>query len=237
MYHSITFGDKNTWTDWHLIPSSRPAISMPSTRPKFVEIPGMNGSLDLSDILTGFPTFGDRSGSISFYVVNDYWPWQVAYETISNYLHGQRMRMILEDDPAYYYEGRFKVDSWQTGADRSTITIGYTVGPFKIAVNSSSEPWLWDPFSFETGVIRNYRQIAIDGETSIDIDGRGQPVSPTLTVTGSLTMSVTRNGETTTFSLVEGTYQAYGFYIYEGPNHITFSGSGTVTIDYREESL
>lgn len=30
MYHSITIGEKNTWDDWHLIPTSRPLVNPPS---------------------------------------------------------------------------------------------------------------------------------------------------------------------------------------------------------------
>ena len=28
-YHSVVFGEKNTWDDWHLVPSSRPVINPP----------------------------------------------------------------------------------------------------------------------------------------------------------------------------------------------------------------
>ena len=50
MYHSITFGEKNTWDDWHLIPSSRPVFNPPVFREKFIDIPGVSGLLDLSTI-------------------------------------------------------------------------------------------------------------------------------------------------------------------------------------------
>ena len=59
--HSVSFGDlyvpsgqsytafnvvANTWTDWHLIPSSRPAIAHPTVVTKFVENPGSDGLLE-----------------------------------------------------------------------------------------------------------------------------------------------------------------------------------------------
>ena len=48
MYHSITFGTvsngqitgKNTWTDWHLIPSSRPVVSQAAPQTSMMEVPG-----------------------------------------------------------------------------------------------------------------------------------------------------------------------------------------------------
>lgn len=234
MYHSITFGDKNTWDDWHLIPASRPAVAIPDVRTKYVEIPGRHGSVDIGDILTGFPVYGDRSGSFSFYVENGHWPWHVAYSTIANYLHGKQMNMILEDDPGYYYQGRFKVGTWQTGKQCSGIEISYIVGSFKIAVNSSAEDWLWDPFNFETGIIRDYRNISVSGTKNVTVIGAGQPTVPKFTVTGSITATL-RGSE---YVLPVGTdKEIYGFYINPGDNVITFRGNGTVTIDYREVSL
>ena len=85
--HSISFGNvkavteggktydtfeviANTWTDWHLIPSSRPSVVPPTIVTKYVEIPGADGVLDLSNFLTGRPTYGQRQGSFSFVVDN-----------------------------------------------------------------------------------------------------------------------------------------------------------------------
>ena len=43
MYHSITFGNKNTWNDWHLIPTSRPVFGLPSLKKKTLDIQGGAG--------------------------------------------------------------------------------------------------------------------------------------------------------------------------------------------------
>lgn len=137
MYHSITFGDKNTWEDWHLVPSSRPLFNPPSVKTKIIDIPGGNGSLDLSDSLTKYPLYNNREGDIEFIVMNDYWEWYEAYSTIMNYLHGKTMIAILEDEPDYYYVGRFSVNSWKSQKDYSRITISYSVKPFKYFVGQS----------------------------------------------------------------------------------------------------
>lgn len=141
MYHSVTFGNKNTWTDWHLVPTSRPVIDPPPVKTRYVEIPGADGVIDLTDSLTGKPAYNNREGSIEFYVLNQYdlegpatYNWSDVYSEIMTYLHGKRMTMILEDDPGYYYEGRFSVNSWKTDQTRSTITIDYNVDPKKYRV-------------------------------------------------------------------------------------------------------
>lgn len=164
MYHSITFGNKNTWDDWHLVPASRPTFSMPPLQERYVDIPGLNGPVDLTEAITGYPVYGNRTGSFEFIVMNDWYEadgrlvrgnWQYRYSEIANYLHGQHMQAQLEDDPEYYYEGRFKLAEWRSEKDYSRISIEYNVGPYKTAVETTTEPWRWDPFNFETGVIGN----------------------------------------------------------------------------------
>lgn len=144
MYHSITFGDKNTWDDWHLIPTSRPVIAPPEPKISQIDIPGSDGVLDLSDSLTGYMNYENRTGSIEFMVVNDLYylvdthkEWSELYTEIMKHLHGKKMRMVLEDDPGYFYEGRFKVESWESEEHHSKITIAYDVGPYKWTMNSS----------------------------------------------------------------------------------------------------
>ena len=131
MYHSITFGSKNTWDDWHIVPSSQPVFDPPKVKTKTMDIPGRNGLLDLSESLTGYPVFTNREGSFEFIVLDGYNKWNELYSDISDYLHGKVMRAVLEDDPEYYYEGRFSVNSWKSDKSNSKITINYSVLPYK----------------------------------------------------------------------------------------------------------
>lgn len=132
MYFSITFGNKNTWDDWHIISSSRPVLATPPPKTNFINIPGGDGELDMSESPAGRPTFGSRKGSLEFIVMNGYQPWIDLYTTILNYLHGKRMKLVMEDDPNNYYMGRFAVNEWKSNADNSTITIDYVIDPYKI---------------------------------------------------------------------------------------------------------
>ena len=231
MYHSITFGDKNTWDDWHLVPSSRPVIAPPDVKSKTVDIPGADGELNLTELLNGRPTYQNRTGSIEFIVVNDYWDWDVAYSTIMNYLQGKSMKMVLEDDPAYYYEGRFAVSEWRSDKSWSLITIDYNVYPYKKDLSATDEDWLWDSFDFETQIIQNgMKNLMVDGVMTVTVEGSPQPVAPVITVSGPMTLS---------FNGIEKSMDKAGDYKYgdilfrEGTNRITFRGNGNVTISYR----
>ena len=133
MYHSIIIRVDgkyiNTWSDWHLIPSSRPVIAAAMERTKFVTVGGRSGVLDYSQTLSGRPVFDDRTGSIEFYVENDYWDWETAYVTICETLQGKRVQLALEDNPAHYYEGLLYVDKWNSDKGHSKINLKYDLHP------------------------------------------------------------------------------------------------------------
>ena len=233
MYHSVTFGNKNSWTDWHLIPSSRPVINPPPVRTNFIEVPGMDGAYDMTEWLTGRPNYQNRTGSLEFVVANDYTSWEVAYSTIMNYLHGKRMTLRLEDDPEYYYEGRFAVSQWKSDKWYSIIVINYTMDPWKKRNNSTAEPWRWDPFNFYTGVIQDFSAYPIEGTESVVIYGGAYPEAPKFTCSSPMTLTFKNN----TYSLPAGETTFETIILDEGANTLTFSGNGVVGIDYRGGSL
>ena len=156
--------DKNTWESWGLIPESRPTPPPPPQKIKTAEIQNVDGDVDLSWSVNPYPVFSKREGSFNFLynpvhqmVYNKYKPWLALYSEILEFLHGKKLRMILEDDPGYYYEGRFWVESWDSKTDGSGsgITISYSVMPYKISILSTLDDWLWDPFNFYNGIITN----------------------------------------------------------------------------------
>lgn len=186
-YHSITFdGEKNTYDSWFLIPSSRPFIAPPQQKVETVSKAGAHGVIDLSEVLTGEPVFENRTGSLEFYVENDHRPWHVTYTMVMNYLNGRVRHAIFDDDPSYYYEGRFRVNQFKSDKWWSVITIDYDVFPFKYELIRSDEDWLWDPFNFYTGVIRNYSGITMASGNQRTIIGSPLRVIPIFRV-GSIT--------------------------------------------------
>ena len=139
MYHSLIFQHGNTkintWDNWHLIPSSRPVLAQPTPAYTFVEIPGADGSMDITDYLIGRPTYSDRQGTFEFYVENDFGNWASRREEIAGFLDGRKMKLYLEDEPQYYYEGRFFFKQWIPDASHSKVTIEYRVKPYRYLSN------------------------------------------------------------------------------------------------------
>lgn len=233
MYHSITFGNnsgwKNTWDDWHLIPKTRPVFNPPQIKNHYIEIPGGDGVIDLTESLTGRPMFGNRTGSFEFYVDNDFKDWTHLYSELLVQFHGQQLMAILEDDPKYYYFGRFSINTWKSEAARSSIVVDYNVDPYKRTLLSSTDDWIWDTFNFETDIAFVYRNIVIDTERIIRIVGGNMPVIPTIVASTEM-VAVFKGKE---YQLKAGENYLNGIVIQNGENAITFRGSGTVEIRFK----
>ena len=130
---------KNSWEEWGLAPTSRPVISLPEPATNYVEIPGTSGSHDLTDQF-GYPAYGMRQGSIEFMVVPEFSSvnsknskWNYRYANLANYFHGRKIWMSLDDDPNYYYSGRWSV-SWSSPSGKgelSRVMLSYTLDPWK----------------------------------------------------------------------------------------------------------
>ena len=252
--HTVSFGDlvtkssgginytdfntyANSWEDWHLIPSSLPVISNPGVVTKYVEIPGADGALDLSEFLSGRTSYSQRQGTLSFIMDNNQEDPESIRLKMMGTLHGKRIKMNLMDEPSLYYEGRFSVGNIDSRAEYPAITITYQLDPFKYHIQPhGSEPLIWDTFNFEEDYDYSimYPYITVSGTTkSYRIDTNGCPVTPTATwVSGSLTVSyggVTRT-LTSAGTVTLGTRSS-------GYSNLSVSGTGSVKIEWRGGSL
>ena len=226
MFYSITFGEKNTWDDWHIVPASRPLVNPPAVKTEYVDVPGADGSLDYTEALSGVK-YKDREGSWTFYVMNGYQEWHVLYNQILAYLHGRRMRIHLESDPDYYYYGRLFVDEWQSAKDYSTITIRYIIDAYKLPLSSTAESdWLWNDL-FNLVIYYGTFDVATSKDRNL-INPNDEDIRPTITVTSAMTVEF----DGTTYSLAAGTNSNSGIVLSPGDNYMTFHGNGRVVIDY-----
>ena len=255
--NSIIFDGIDSWEAWGLIPASRPSVSLPSVRTNTLEIPGMNGVLDLSETPIGYPTYGNRSGSWTFNVAHDVidTPWDILYTKIAGALHGRKVRCILKEDKSWFYEGRLTVGDWQSDKVFSKISISYDLAPYKRLIWTTTEDWLWDPFDFISGVIHKpeFKDIAITSGTEKVIEYTQDfigmaPVCPTFYVTltsGSyLTLNVKNDGvknEFKQYTLSAGrTSNPLIEFVCPTPASKTIlkiTGAGTISIDFRPGRL
>lgn len=233
-FYSITFGDKNTWDEWAMMPvkAGRIEFVTPEVKRESVEVPGADGELDLSEVLTGYPTYENRRGSIKFRFYDNGTPARPRWHNLKNYLHGRKMRAVVEDDLEYYYEGRFMVGDleWAKRGNWADTEISYDVKPYKLEFATSTEDWLWDPFNFETGVIREYGGIEVNGLTTVNVTGSRKPTVPKFIVTGG---ALTLTFNEITYDLPVGTTVLPQITLMDEEYEMIFDGVGSVSIEFR----
>ena len=226
MYYAVTFvvGERtiNSWTDWHLVPSSRPVIQPPKPKKTMIDIPGSSNRIDLTETLAGDVTYSNRTGSIEFIVnpLREEYTWYDIYNMVMNDVHGRRVKISLEEEPDWYYEGRVEVNNWASNEDYSRITLDYDLDPFKYDAQATTHTVALT--STEETVQYTY-------------NGR-MPVLPRFEVTGNnATATISFKGTTYTITPTTGGIASVPFE--QGTNTLQVQGSGTLTISYRGGKL
>lgn len=204
-------------------------VNMPMPEPKVntVEIPGADGVLDITSYF-GDVRFNNR---IITMVFTDPTPYFYRYRNqthVAENLHGRTCRIVFDEDPEYYYQGRLRVEEFAMNPTTRTITITADCEPYKYLITEGSEAWKWDPFSFVDGIIRNYGDIEIDGETPVTVVGGWKAVHPTITSDSELTVSL--DDSETAYTIKPGVNKVYNITITRGDHVLHFDGHGTVSI-------
>lgn len=231
----VQIGEKHTYKDWNLILTSTD-IDFPDPKTETVDIPGADGELDFSEVLTGDISYKNRTISFEFEMIDRFANWKNKISEISNYLHGKKFKIILDEDSSFYYFGRVTVNNFKSNKSTGTITIEADVEPYKCDIYASNEDWLWDTFNFETGIINETKELQVNGELEVVIYGRRKKVVPKITCNSPENqMQVIFKGET--YNLSNGTQKILNIEICEGKNILKFIGNGTISIEYRGGSL
>ena len=208
----------NTWYDWRLILTSKD-VTPPEPKTNYVELDGADGTLDLSEALTGEITYKDRTVSATFWTdEGSRDDRSILLKKIVSVLHGKKIKLIEPDDPDHYFYGRVNVKSVNNIIPYATFTIEVICEPWRYAVNDTVR------------TIQVYSPIV----TKAIINNNGvKTLSPVISVKGSV--DITYNGVKT--SLTAGTYKISDIRLRQGANVIGVSGNGSVTFTYKEADL
>ena len=232
----IQFGIWHTARDWGLKLVSY-HIPMPSIKGKTQNIPGAHGGLDLTEA-DGTVYYNRRENlEIILEMLDDsYQVWLTSYSVIAAVIHGQKMKMILDDQPDYYYMVRLSLDSTKSDPVLSQFVLTGSAEPFKYDVTTSAEDWLWDPFNFRTGVIRVLKDIKITASNkSVKVAGGGISTAPIFQVKTASNLKVTFGGKS--YPLTVGRNRIPEIRVGKTDVTLNFTGTGELTIDYRGRYL
>ena len=237
MSTGVTFDDRiHTERDWGLKLLSV-YIPMPDPKTQILDIPGGDGSIDLTEI-NGRPAYNDRDGVELVFDLMDgsYESWFLKYSQFAAEVHGRKVKMVLDDDPDHYYMVRLKLDGKKSNPVYGQITFSGTAEPFKYDLTATNEPWLWDTFNFETGVIREIEEVEITAENNkVTIIGAGIDTPPVFVVSQADNLKLTYSGRTYTLKVGRNRFPAVR--VGKEDVTLTFSGTGKFEVEYRGRYL
>ena len=136
MARGTLFGAVHSSITLHLIQQN---VEVGPAEPKtsLVEIPGGNGSIDLTEALGAGVAYKDRTIKWTFALYPGE-PWASKRSEVSNAINGKRLRIVLDDDPTWYYDGRVSVTDHKSDNRLHQITIEATCAPYKRKLTESS---------------------------------------------------------------------------------------------------
>lgn len=129
--HGVIFGEKHTYRDWGLLEKSRPLISSPAPKLKMIQVPGSDTVIDLTERLTGKVHYEPRTIKFEFIVMEERSRWAALHTKILNDLHGKSVKIVMDDDPNYYYVGRVTVGELDPDKKTAVLEMEATVEPYK----------------------------------------------------------------------------------------------------------
>ena len=135
MAKGTDFGGIHSHRDLHLI-QQRVEVEPAAPKMNLVDVPGADGSKDLTTQPAGRVTYKDRKITWTFalYPGED---WDAKHRQVSNTLNGLQCHITLDTDPAYYYQGRLAVKKYKLDGLLRQITIEATCQPYKLKTSST----------------------------------------------------------------------------------------------------
>lgn len=204
-----------TLTEWELTPAT------PLTN--FVEVPGRAlGPLDMSAVLTdGEPRFGQRTLTAVF--ESSEGTREEREQRISqmvNWLTGWRVNITVPDKPDHYLTGRLTVEKLYNDEAHGSVQVTATCDPWFYSVAETKVTLTAEATAREAVLLNTGRLTVV----------------PLLVITGTDASVLLQFGQAS-WALGPGSYKLPDLVLPQGGGVLTYSGTGTLTLTYREAVL
>ena len=210
----IRFGTKWAHADYGLIVAPY-AIPMPEPQTNFVEIPGRDGALDLSEAF-GTVRYADRVIELTLYARA---PFDTLLSAFAADIHGRRMNVIFDRDPTYYYDARITIEDVERHWGYCELSLECRAKPYKLE-------------QFETAIT-----VLPAGTATVTLTNTRMPIVPSITVSSEMTLTFTIKGKDYSVTLPAGTHTVPSLVLMEGDTRIDITGMGRITFTYRKGAL
>ena len=212
----ISFGNLHSYNDLKLILNSK-EIGSPEVKIRKIDIEGADSYLDLTDFF-GEAKFENVVHKFQFSTIVPQAQFLSLFSTVKNALHGKKMRVILDDDPLFYYVGRCSVSSFTSEKNIGMVSVECDCEPYK--------------YKLAKTVVSK----AINGTETITLTNSRKRAVPEVVITTNSSIRIEYQG-VNIWDLGSGSYTLPELELVEGANEITLTGVGTVTFSYQEGAL
>ena len=209
----VSFLGYHSYKDLHILMTSK-EIGSPEVKRQTIDIEGADGELDFTDFF-GEPKYMNAQHRFDFESIQPRNEQLSQFADIKNKIHGKKGRIILDDDPSFFYVGRCFVSSY-----KGEHGIG------RISVDCECEPY---KYKMEKTVVTQ----AVSGTQTITLTNARKRAVPTITTTADMTISFGKGIWTNR----AGTYTIPELELVEGENLVTVTGTGTITFTWQEGDL
>lgn len=210
----IRFGTKWARADYGLIVAPY-AIPMPEPQTNFVDIPGRDGALDLSEAF-GTIRYADRVIELTLYARA---PFDTLLSAFAADVHGRRMNVIFDRDPGFYYDARITIEDVERHWGYCELSVECRAKPYKLE-------------QFETTIT-----VLPTGSATATLTNSRMPVVPPITVSAEMTLAFTIDEKDYAVTIPAGTHTVPALVLSEGDTKIGITGTGSVTFTYRKGAL
>ena len=229
----------HTLNDWEMALGNNNYIGDPEMETTYIKVPGRNGLIDATEAISGRRIYKKRQLEFELGGVRERLNWDSIISGFRNNIDGRVCRLTLDNDKSHYWRGRVFIKGFDRFRDLGTFKLAVpTADPYKYSRTSSAEPWLWDPFNFETDMVTYIGAVTVVGSKTITIPHGHMATSPELVVSDliSATFKVTVDG--VDYPLTVGTNRIPSIIVGGDVNvDLLFTGDAKIQIVYRSGSL
>lgn len=184
-------------------------VGLPEPKTKQIEIPGMDGVLDLTES-TGAVRYATREISLRFTATN-----KAKLDKLMNDIHGRQKKIILDREPDYVYTGRCTVDSILISGPFFVMDAHVTCDPYKLMKR-------------KTLYVKQ-----ITGSETIILTNDAMWTTPEITVDAPMYVTF----ENKKYKLDVGNYYIEDIVMRQKYNRFVVEGRGKITFRYQEGRL
>lgn len=212
----VSFLGFHSHRDFHLLLTAK-EIGAPEVKRQTIDIAGADGELDFTDFF-GEPKYQNVQHRFTFETIqarNDQLP---QFADIKNKIHGKKGRIVLDDDPSFFYVGRCNVSKYTSEKGIGRITVECDCEPYKYKMD-------------ETVVTQ-----AVDGVADVTLTNARKRAVPLVTIETDTSLNIVYQ-QSNIWDLASGTYTLPELELVEGDNIVRVTGTGAITFTWREAAL